>query len=100
MGPKYVLVLTVFSVFCPRMPTHPCSFHEGHLAQTHWVENEFKTLDLGDPRRVRRLKLIVADLLAQPGASIPKASGHWAGSKAADRFFDNAAVDPAALRVP
>lgn len=79
------------------MPTHPHTFHEGHLAQLHWVENEFKTLALGDPRRVRRLKIIAADLLAQPGASIPKASGHWAGSKAAYRFFDNAAVDPAAL---
>ena len=79
------------------MPTHPSPSHEGQHSQIHWVENEFKTLVLGDPRRVRRLKRIAADLLAQPGASIPKASGAWAGSKAAYRLVDNAAVDPAAL---
>ena len=79
------------------MPTHQRPSHEGHHSPIHWVENEFKTLDLADPRRVRRLKRIAADLLAQPGASIPKASGDWAASKAAYRFFDNAAVDPAAL---
>jgi hypothetical protein len=51
------------------------------------VENELKTLDLGDTRRTRRLKKIAADWLAQPGASIPRASWDWAGSKAAHRFF-------------
>lgn len=79
------------------MPTHPDSSHDDSHAQRHWVENEFRTLDLGDPRRVRRLKKIAADLHAQPGASIPRASGDWAGSKAAYRLFDNEALDPAAV---
>ena len=65
------------------MPPHPASCYEASNAQRHWVENEFRTLDLGDPRRVRRLKRIAFDLLAQPGASIPRASGDWAGAKGA-----------------
>jgi len=76
------------------MPTHPASSHDNSQAPRRWAQNEFKTLDLGDPRRVRRLKQIAADMLAQPGASIPKASGGWAGTKAGYRLFGNAACDP------
>jgi hypothetical protein len=43
------------------------------------------------------LKRIAADLLAQPGASIPRASGDWTGAKAAYRLFDNEALEPAAV---
>ena len=43
------------------------------------------------------MKKIAADLRAQPGASIPRASGDWAGAKAAYRLFDNAALKPAAV---
>jgi len=43
------------------------------------------------------LKKIAADWLAQPGASIPKAAGDWAGAKAVCRFFDNDASEPAAV---
>ena len=79
------------------MPPHPASCHDDPNSQLHWVENEFRTLDLGDPRRVRRLKKIASDLHAQPGASIPRASGDWAGAKAAYRLFDNEALEPAAV---
>ena len=79
------------------MPTHPASDHDDSKTPRHWAENEFKTLDLGDPRRARRLKKIAADLLAQPGASIPKASGGWAGAKAAYRLLDNEACEPATV---
>ena len=72
------------------MPTHPASSHDDSHTPRRWAQNEFKTLGLGDPRRVRRLKQIAADMLAQPGASIPKASGGWAAAKAACRLFDNA----------
>src|SRR5437667_101916 len=65
------------------MPTHPASVHDDSPSSSHWVENEFKTPDLGDPRRDRRLKQIAADLHAQPGASLPRACGDWAGAKAA-----------------
>jgi hypothetical protein len=79
------------------MPTHPDASDNDSGSQTQWVEDEFRTLDLGDPRRERRLKKIAADLLAQPGVSIPRSSGDWAGAKAADRLFDNAALEPAAV---
>ncbi|HEX9474344.1 MAG TPA: IS4 family transposase [Steroidobacteraceae bacterium] len=79
------------------MPTHPASVHADSHSPSQWVENEFKTLDLGDPRRDRRLKKIAADLHAQPGASLPRACGDWAGAKAAYRLFDNEALDPAAV---
>jgi hypothetical protein len=78
------------------MPTHPASSHDDRHSQRLWVEDEFKTLELGDPRRERRLKKIAADWLAQPGASIPRASGDWAGAKAAYRPFDHEALAPAA----
>ena len=61
------------------------------------MESECKTLDLGDPRRVRRWKQIAAGFLAQPGASLPRASGDWAGTKAACRLFVNEAMNPAAV---
>ena len=79
------------------MPTHPASSADDSNTPRHWVEEEFKTLDLGDPRRVRRLKEIAADLHAQPGASLPRACGDWAGTKAAYRLFENEACDPAAV---
>ena len=79
------------------MPTHPDSSDHRSSSHSHWVEDEFRTLDLGDPRRVRRLKKIAADLHAQPGVSIPRASGDWAGAKAAYRLFDNEALEPAAV---
>jgi len=81
------------------MPTHPAPVHNDCHTPRRWAQNEFKTLDLGDPRRDRRLKKIAADWLAQPGASIPKANGGWAGAKAACRFFDNDASEPAAVLV-
>ena len=92
---KYVLVRSAFSVFCTRMPTHLDASPKARRSHILWAQHEFKTLNLGDPRRGRRLKKLAADLLAQPGASIPKASGDWAASKAAYRFFDNDAVAPA-----
>jgi len=79
------------------MPTHPAPVHNDSHAHRLGAQNEFKTHDLRDPRRDRRLKMIAADWLAQPGASIPKASGGWAGAKAACRFFDNDASEPAAV---
>lgn len=82
------------------MPTHPdLSTDENQTCSTapSWVEKEFKTLELGDVRRERRLKQMADDFYTQPGASIPRASGEWAGTKAAYRLLDNEACDPAAV---
>ncbi len=42
----------------------------------------------------KRLVKLVDDLLAKPEASVPQASGDWAATKAAYRFWDNPRVDP------
>jgi hypothetical protein len=62
-----------------------------------WVEAEFKTLDVGDPRREKRVRQMAGDFFANLGRSIPHASAGWAGAKAAYRCLDNAAVTPEAI---
>jgi hypothetical protein len=59
-----------------------------------WIEREFKQVDLGDRRLNQRLQKIVTDLSHHPQATIPRASGTWAGTKGAYRFFDHAGVTP------
>src|SRR5664280_892647 len=58
-----------------------------------WAATEFETLDLGDPRRKRRLINLAQDFSAKPTASIPQACGDWADTQAAYRFFANDQVD-------
>ena len=63
-----------------------------------WSTLELRHVDLGDQRLNRRLVKLVDDLSHQPEASVPQASGDWAATKAAYRFWDNPRVDPAAIR--
>lgn len=63
-----------------------------------WVWEEVGATELGDRRRLRRFVEVVRALAAQPEASVPQACGDWASTKAAYRFFANAAVSAAALR--
>ena len=58
-----------------------------------WTPLELRHVDLGDRRLDRRLVKLVHDLLAAPEASVPRASGDWAATKAAYRFFSNPRVD-------
>lgn len=64
----------------------------------HWAADELRTLELGDPRRNRRLVQLVEALAEQPQASLPYACGNWAATKGAYRLLDNPAVTPAAIR--
>jgi hypothetical protein len=59
---------------------------------------EPRHVDLGDPRLNRRFLKLVDDLARHPEAHIPEASGDWAATKAAYRFFDNSAVDTDDIR--
>jgi hypothetical protein len=52
-----------------------------------WAEHEFGKAQLKDRRRVQRLKRIAVSFAEAPSASIPKACGGWASTKAAYRFF-------------
>jgi hypothetical protein len=56
---------------------------------TEWIEAEMQTLDLGDPRRNRRVMRMIAQFSANPEASIPKACGNQADTKAAYRALDS-----------
>src|SRR5207248_3331641 len=55
-------------------------------------------VDLGDKRLNHRFLKIVEDLARTPEASLPEASGCWAATKAAYRFFDNPKVQPDGIR--
>lgn len=50
-----------------------------------WIGVEMRTLDLGDPRRVRRVMQMIEQFSANPEASIPKACASDAATKAAYR---------------
>jgi Transposase DNA-binding/Transposase Tn5 dimerisation domain len=52
-----------------------------------WIDEELKTLDLGDDRLNQRQKTILDRFAAQPSASIPGACRGWAETQAAYRFF-------------
>jgi hypothetical protein len=62
-----------------------------------WVVTEFAEAELGDVRRTRRLVEVATMLALATGASLPEACGDRAMLKAAYRFFDNEAVDPAEI---
>ena len=57
-----------------------------------WAEQEFETIDLGDPRLNRRAVLLAERLGQKPGASIPGACENWAETAAAYRFLRNEQV--------
>ncbi|MDW3684256.1 IS4 family transposase [Cupriavidus sp. CV2] len=58
-----------------------------------WVDDEFETLDVGDPRRDRRAKELLKRFAAKPTASIPGACDGWAETMAAYRFLGNEEVE-------
>lgn len=62
-----------------------------------WAAAEVAGAELGDKRRRARLASLVAAIVEQPTASLPEATGSWAGAKAAYRFLDNAAIRPQAI---
>ena len=62
-----------------------------------WAQALLADLDLGDPRRERRARGILAALAAHPRDSIPQAMGSWAASKGAYRFLASERVWPDAL---
>jgi hypothetical protein len=65
--------------------------------ERQWVEEELGSLDLGDKRLDDRLKKVLGDLGAQPGASIPKASAQASAAKAAYRLLSHEAVEVGAI---
>ena len=57
-----------------------------------WAQHEFAAVDFGDKRLNKRLIKIAQDFAKQPEASIPKAAGTWAATKASYNFYNNQRV--------
>lgn len=64
------------------------------------IASELDGIDLGDTRLNRRSQHLIETLSANPEASINAACDGWAETKAAYRFFDNAAVTPESILKP
>jgi hypothetical protein len=62
-----------------------------------WATQELRQVQLGDTRLDNRLVKIVEDLSSHPESSVPQASGDWASTKGAYRFWDNDKVEPDAI---
>ena len=63
-----------------------------------WAETEVGKADFGDKRLTKRLIQLTGDLAARPEGSVPQASGGWAATKGAYRFWDNEKVTPEVIR--
>jgi Transposase Tn5 dimerisation domain/Transposase DNA-binding len=58
-----------------------------YLCMPEWIDEELKTLDLGDDALNQRQKTILDRFAAKPSASIPGACRGWAETNGAYRFF-------------
>jgi hypothetical protein len=76
------------------------SKHSSKPAEGQWAAREFAQAPLPDQRLVQRLITVATDFAQHPTAPLPQACGSWDKTKAAYRFFDNAAVTPAAILAP
>lgn len=70
------------------MSESPKERREASLA---WSDEEFASLAGKDARDGRRLRKMAADMHANPGASIPEASGGWAAAKGCYRLLEREA---------
>src|ERR1700734_3842889 len=71
----------------PRWPVPHSRARSGCPRMTDWIDEELKTLDLGDDLLNDRQKLILDRFAAKPSASIPGACRGWKETKGAYRFF-------------
>src|SRR5260370_29075548 len=60
-----------------------------------WVDGELADCTFKDERIGKRFRLLLQQMGANPGGSIPLACQDWASTKAAYRFLDNDRVEEA-----
>lgn len=66
-----------------------------------WAQDTFGTVELGDPRRTRRLVRVAAQVAADPQGSLPRETGgNWAALKAAYRVLRADGVTHEAISRP
>lgn len=54
-----------------------------------WIEKECEGVDLGDARRVRRFKKVVAACASKPQASLMESAGNWAAAAGVYRWLES-----------
>jgi len=69
-------------------------------ANSSWISEEFKSINLSDPRLNKRFVQLAEDLADNPGKSIHSAAADWAATKGAYRFFDNPEVEAKKILEP
>src|ERR1700722_5838714 len=62
-----------------------------------WVDGELGDCAFKDERIGKRFRLLLRQMGANPGGSIPLVCQDWAGTKAAYRFLDNDRVEEAEI---
>src|SRR5579859_1763352 len=67
------------------------------MDEADWAINEFGAALLGDSRRTTRLIALATVLAQRPEVSLPVACDDSAMRKGAYRFFENEAIEPAAI---
>lgn len=65
-----------------------------------WIQDEFNSINLTDPRLHKRFFKIATELADRPADSIHSATADWASSKASYRFFENPEVDSDKILLP
>lgn len=65
--------------------------------EEEWAAQEFAEVELGDPRRKKRLIQVAQQRAKRTNASIAASCGNWAATKAAYRLLDNEAVGAEAI---
>lgn len=58
----------------------------------NWAANEFKLLNRWDERLKKRISIMAENFFKSPESTINQASGSWADTKAAYRFFNNDSI--------
>lgn len=79
------------------MPKRPKNPKQEVFKDRAWVEEELGSMRLGDERLDQRVKKVLGDMGAQPGASLPKASGNWSATKGAYRCLSHEDVEAQAM---
>jgi hypothetical protein len=71
----------------PRWPVPRSWARSWSTCMPSWIDEELKTLDLGDDRLNQRQKIVLDRFAAKPSASIPGACRGWHETNGAYRFF-------------
>ncbi len=67
------------------------------MTETNWIDEEMKSLKLGDERLEKRARKIISDFSQSPTASIPEFCGDRAATQAAYNFFSHQRLNARAI---